>query len=354
MFRGVIKPLGIVLGGILCVHLSVFAAETDTKKSSPPAKKAKAAPKTETNEPKKEETKAAKQETTAAKQEDSSKKVVATVNGENITQKEVDKIFKRFGNQIGEDQIPAVTKQILDGLITQKILLQFIKDNKIEASQAEVDAELNKIREDVKVNPALKDKTLEEVLESHGGSIDDMKKDIIISLSLEKYFGKGLDDQKVKAYFEQNKAAYDGTEVKASHVLIDTRQMKTDAELSQAKEKINKIKAEVDAGKDFAEAAKQYSDCPSKERGGDLGFIKRKGQVVEPFAAKAFELKAGEVSAPIKTNFGYHIIKVTEIKKGTDVNFDDIKADVKQDMMSESASILLLQLKQNAKIDIKV
>ena len=129
--------------------------------------------------------------------------------------------------------------------------------------------------------------------------------------------------------------------------------MKTEAELTQAMEKIKKAKAEVDAGKDFAEVAAQYSDCPSKSKGGDLGFFKRKGQMVEPFAAAAFALKTGQVSDPVKTPFGYHIIKVTEIKKGTDVKFDDIKQNVKQDMLSEKAQDLIAQLRQKAKIDIK-
>lgn len=350
MLRGCVKPLGIILGGILCLHLSAFAAETDVQKPSSPPKKAKAAPKAEAkavaNEPK-------PKEAAPVKKEDDSNKILATVNGENINQKDVNLILTRFGNQISEEQLPAVTKQILDGLITQKLIMQFIRDNKIEPAKATIDAELNKVREEIKSNPSLANQTLEQVLESHGSSIDDLKKDITISLSLEKYLGKDLDDQKLKAHFEQNKAVYDETEVKASHVLVDTRTLKTDEELAQAKDKINKARAEVVAGKDFADIAKQYSDCPSKEKGGDLGFFKRKGQMVEPFAAAAFALKVGQVSDPVKTNFGYHIIKVTEIKQGKDVTFDDIKQNVKQDILQEKAQVLISQLRQKAKIDIK-
>lgn len=352
MLRGCVKPLGIILGGILCLHLSAFAAETDAQKPSSPPKKAKAEVKSEAkavaNEPKQKDATAA-----PVKKEDDSNKILATVNGENINQKDVNLMLSRFGNQISEEQLPAVTKQILDGLITQKLIMQFIKDNKIEPAKATIDTELNKVREEIKSNPSLANQTLEQVLESHGSSIDDLKKDITISLSLEKYLGKELDDQKLKAYFEQNKAAYDETEVKASHVLVDTRTMKTDEELAQAKDKINKAKADVGAGKDFADIAKQYSDCPSKEKGGDLGFFKRKGQMVEPFAAAAFALKIGQISDPIKTNFGYHIIKVTEIKQGKDVKFDDIKQNVKQDILQEKAQVLISQLRQKAKIDIK-
>ena len=376
MLKGFIKPIGVVLGGLLFINLSAFAAETDTKKPSEPAKKAttdtspmkettaskqkETTPAIETAAPQKKATAetAPKKEPSASaatvnKQESDPNKVLATVNGENITQKEVNRILNRFGNQIDKEQIPAVTKQILDGLITQKLIMQFIKQNKVEASQTDIEAEINKVREDVKSNPNLEGKTLEQVLENHGSSIEELKNDITISLSLEKYFSKDIDDKKIKAYFDQNKSAYDGSEVKASHILVDTRQMKTEAELAQAMEKIKKAKAEIDAGKDFAEVASNYSDCPSAKKGGDLGFFKRKGQMVEPFAVAAFALKEGQVSDPLKTNFGYHIIKVTEIKKGSDVNFDDVKNDVKMDMMSENANVLITQLKQKAKIDIK-
>ena len=348
MLKGWYKPLGVVLGGILCIQLSAFAAEKETKKSSEPAKKT-----TETSS-RKEDSVSKEKEAAPAKQEDDSKKVLATVNGENISQKDVNQMLSRYGKQIPEEQIPAVTKQILDGLITQKLIMQFIRDSKIEVSQAEIEKELNKVREEIKSNPGLEGKALEQVLETHGSSIDNLESDIVISLSLEKYLGKDIDDKKIKAYFDENKAAYDGTEIRASHILVDTREMKTDAELAQALEKIKKIKAEVDSGKDFAEVAKQYSDCPSKDKGGDLNFFKRKGQMVEPFAAAAFALKVGQVSDPVKTPFGYHIIKVTEIKNGTAVKFDDVKQNIKQNMMEEKAQVLIRQLLEKAKIDVKV
>ncbi len=359
MLKGCIKPLGIVLGGILCIQVSAFAAETDAKKTSAPAKEVNPAPKTEAKaetpkgEAKAEVKESKPKEAAPVKKEQDPNKVLATVNGENIIQKDVTQVISRFGSQIPEEQIPAVTKQILDGLITQKLLTQFIRENKIEPSKTDIETEINKVREDIKSNPGLAGKTLEQVLESHGSSLDDLKRDITISLCLEKYLGKDLDDKKLKAYYEQNKAAYDGTEVRASHILLDTRKMTTDAELNNALDKTKKIKAEATAGKDFSELAKQYSDCPSKEKGGDLGFFPRKGQMVEPFAAAAFALKVGQLSEPVKTNFGYHIIKVTEIKPGTAVKFDDIKQTVKQDLLQEKAQVLISQIRQKAKIDIK-
>ncbi|HHT9111234.1 MAG TPA: peptidylprolyl isomerase [Candidatus Brocadiaceae bacterium] len=364
MLKGFVKPVGIVLGGILCIHVSVFAAESDTKKAPEPVKKAVEAPTKNAapaSAPAPKPTEAAKETATAKpkevtpapKQEEDPNKVLATVNGENIIQKDVNQIIGRFGSQIPKEQIAVVKKQVLEGVITQKLLTQFVKESKLEPTQADIDTELNKIREEVKANPSLEGKTLEQVLESHGGSIDDLKRDIIIDVALDKYLGKDVDDQKIREQFEKTKAQYnEEAEVRARHVLVDTRKLKTDAELAQALEKIKKAKAEVDAGKDFGEVAKQYSDCPSKERGGDLGFNTRE-QWVKPFADAAFALKVGQVSEPVKTEFGYHIIKVVDKKDAKEGSFDEVKDYVKQDLMKQKAQALIKQLREKAKIDIK-
>ena len=89
------------------------------------------------------------------------------------------------------------------------------------------------------------------------------------------------------------------TEVRASHILVKTE--------SEANELLGQIKA----GQDFAELAKKHSDCPSGSRGGDLGFF-TKGRMVKEFEDAAFGMEPGQVSEPVKTQFGYHLIKVTE------------------------------------------
>lgn len=91
-------------------------------------------------------------------------------------------------------------------------------------------------------------------------------------------------------------------EVKASHILIEEKEPK----------KILQIKEEIESGKlTFEEAAKKYSVCPSKDKGGNLGFFSR-GQMVKPFEEKAFEANVGELIGPVETEFGFHLIKVTE------------------------------------------
>jgi peptidyl-prolyl cis-trans isomerase C len=91
------------------------------------------------------------------------------------------------------------------------------------------------------------------------------------------------------------------TEVRACHILVKTEE--------EARNLLEQIKT----GKDFAELARMHSECPSGKRGGDLGFFTR-GQMVKEFEDAAFTMERGQVSEPVKTQFGYHIIKVTETK----------------------------------------
>jgi peptidyl-prolyl cis-trans isomerase C len=90
-------------------------------------------------------------------------------------------------------------------------------------------------------------------------------------------------------------------EVRASHILVKTEQ------------EANDLLKQIKTGKDFGELAKNCSDCPSKRQGGDLGFFSR-GQMVKEFENAAFSMSKGEVSNPVKTQFGYHLIKVTDTR----------------------------------------
>lgn len=91
------------------------------------------------------------------------------------------------------------------------------------------------------------------------------------------------------------------TEVRASHILVDTEQ------------EANNLREEIVSGKSFADIAAQYSKCPSGAAGGDLGFF-GKGMMVKPFEDAAFSLEVGELSQPVQTQFGWHLIEVTDKK----------------------------------------
>ncbi len=109
-------------------------------------------------------------------------------------------------------------------------------------------------------------------------------------------------DKVLRSYFEANKNFFDGSTVKASHILIKVDSDADQATRDAAKKKIESIKAELAKGGTFADLAKKHSECPSRMAGGDLSYFGRKGMMTEPFAVAAFDLPVNKVSDPLRPN----------------------------------------------------
>jgi len=130
-----------------------------------------------------------------------------------------------------------------------------------------------------------------------------------------------ISDEEAKEYYENNTMFFEtGNQIKASHILVPE------------KEKAEELLKEIKAGADFAEVAKENSTCPSSEKGGDLGFFAA-GQMVPEFEKAAFDLKEGEISDVVETNFGCHIIMTTEIKKSEVMPFEELKDTLKKQLL---------------------
>lgn len=281
-------------------------------------------------------------------------KVIATVNGEKILRKELDTILSRFEQQVDPSVIPSMEMQITDRLIAQGLLRQFVLEKKLTVADEVVDKEIAKMRDNIKNNPATKDKSLEQFLEFQGSNIGELKTAIGMSAALENYVSKNIDDKRLEEYFIKNVSNYNGETTTASHILVDTKNMKTQEEFDKAKAKIDSIKKELDGGADFAELAKKYSDCPTGKSGGDLGPFPRRGAMVDAFANVAFATEVGKISDPVKTEFGYHIIKVTDRTPAKDVSFSEVKGRVKEELVGMEMSNLIKELKEKAKIEVSL
>ncbi|QXM07446.1 peptidylprolyl isomerase [Crassaminicella indica] len=137
-----------------------------------------------------------------------------------------------------------------------------------------------------------------------------------------------VDEAEIKEYYEKNPEQFTtGDSVRAKHILV------------KDEEKAKEILKEIQDGKNFEEAAAEYSECPSKEKGGDLGYF-QKGQMVPEFEKVAFELEVGAMGELVKTQFGYHIIKVEDKKAASTMPFDQVKGQLEQ---------YILRNKQNEK-----
>jgi len=242
-----------------------------------------------------------------------------------------------YGNISKEDLFNEVANSERGKELVQKLVYMQILKGKYEVSDKEVNQRLGEIKEQVGDKEAF---TM--FLQKQGfKDEEELKEHIEQSLYFFKATTEGVEvsDKQIKDYYEQHKDQY--TELRTSHILVDNE--------STAKE----IEKELEKGADFAELAKKQStDQLSAAQGGDLGYLSGRSQEMDPtFLAASLKLKKGEVSEPVKTVYGYHIIKVTEIKE---TPLTEVKDQIKQALMSKEAKpIQEILNKLNKEIEIE-
>ncbi len=276
-------------------------------------------------------------------------KLAAVVNGDKITETELAAAVQSQlqGRQITPEQTAEIRRLILDSLIDARLVAQFLADKKIVADPKEVDT----VIEDIKGQVAGAGLELADILKRQGQTEDSLRSRIAEQFAFRKYADSQITDASVQSYFTAHKEEFDGTEVRASHLLLKVDRDADREAKKAAAAKIAAIRKEIEGGLDFAEAAKKHSDCPSSSEGGDLGFFPRHNRMVEPFAAAAFALAPGSMSEPVETQFGLHLIKVTERKPG-DQGLDDVRDEVKEVIAGDLWEKAAKQQRAAAKIEI--
>jgi foldase protein PrsA len=255
--------------------------------------------------------------------------VVAKVGSKSISKED---LYTTLVDQYGE--------AALDTLIAEKIVELESDKKKITVKDSEIDEELQSMKDSYGGEEAFN-----EALASSGASLDSVKKNVQSFLLTEKLLEDriSISDDQIKEYFEANKDSFVQEEqVEASHILVD------DEKTAQ------EVKKKLDDGGDFAELAKEYStDTSNAESGGELGFF-AKGEMVTEFDEKAFAMKKGEISEPVKTEFGYHIIKVTDKKDAKEAVLADHKEEIKDILFDQALQTEYGTWLQEKKEDYKI
>ena len=290
---------------------------------------------------------------------------IATVNGTVITKNEYDRELARYkeritaqGAKINDSDMPAIKTQVIENIVGMLLMYQDATAKGITADQAAIDNQWKQLKsqypDEQKFQDALKQLNVTE---------ESIKEQIKRGLTLQKFIKENfydkvsITDSEVKAFYDNNPDKFNKPEaIRASHILITVKPDADEAQKKAARAEIEKIQARIKAGEDFAKLAKENSKDPgSKENGGDLGFF-TKGQMVKPFEDAAFALKPGMVSDIVETQFGYHIIKVTDRKAAGKYSLDEIKtklqAFLEEAKVQQDISDYVKALKEKAKIEL--
>jgi peptidyl-prolyl cis-trans isomerase C len=262
--------------------------------------------------------------------------VLARVNGEAVNKAEFDRAITaleaRNGGPVPAEQRDRVVREVLDQIVSYKLLIQESRARKIAVEDTEVDERMKQIQAQFPTEDAFK-----QMLTSRKTTIDQVRADVRQDITVQKLIANAIQDkvtvkpEQVTDFYTKNPDQFKQPErVRASHILITVPKGADAAAKTAARTKAAGILKDVKAGKDFAALAKEHSQDPgSAQNGGDLGFFQT-GQMVGPFNDVAFTLAPGQVSDLVETEFGFHIIKVAEKQTARTVPLDEVRPQVEQ------------------------
>lgn len=279
--------------------------------------------------------------------------VIATVNGKAISQAEYDENLaaykKMVETQYGEGAWDMEISEgktigsyyedgaIMDNMILELVLLDAAEKAGIKITDEELKTQLDTYKKNFQTDDEYK-----KFLESNGMTeqylTDAIKKEYVIN----QYISKEIEslnptDEELQKLFEENKM---GQKVRASHILVNTE------------DEAKKVKERLDKGEVFEDVAKEVSIDPSKENGGDLDFFSYT-DMVKPFSDAAFAMEVGQISGPVQSEFGYHIIKVTDKKVDEAITLESSKEGLVENYKNTKYNELIENLKNSATIEKK-
>ena len=296
--------------------------------------------------------------------------IAATVNGQPITELSVYRGLMRENPK----NWTAARKEILNYLIDNLLVDQYLTQLKVTLEAKEVDDRVTEIKAEVKKSG----KDFDAFLKGLFVSEEDLRRELYSALRWDKFVIQQGTDKVLLEMFEKNKNMFDGSQVKARHILLgelgDSAEKaqqaqariatlrkqiedETAAELAKLPPNTENLAREKERmkilEKVFGTAALKESTCPSKEHGGDLSWFPRAGAMVEPFARAAFALKPYQMSDAVQTEFGFHLILAVDLKAGKDVKFEDAKPFVLEVYGERLREAIIANYKARSKIEIQ-
>jgi peptidyl-prolyl cis-trans isomerase SurA len=273
-------------------------------------------------------------------------RVVASVDGDPITMREVKDFSAQHGQPIDTDDFASsdTAKTAVKALIGEKLLEQEVKkyDDKIDDEQ--VDKYIDKLRQ----AKHMSDAEFQAQLRASGMTNDELRKRVRLDLEKAMMIEQevrdkiNVPDADIKAYYEAHQQDFtiDKERLRLAQILIALPPNATPAQVSAAQKKAATIRARALKGSDFGDLARLYSDDDSKSNGGELGWF-APGDIMDQILAAVKPLKPGEISAPVRTNHGIHIVKLEEHQVPGVLPLNEVKAQIRDQLVDEQSSAQL-------------
>lgn len=272
---------------------------------------------------------------------DSSPAVLATVNGQPITEDDLEFLMLSRG-------IPAVERDkargpLLEMLIDRRLVRQFLQQRKIRVPDDLIDEQVARIRRLIEKNGDDPDAVLNRI----GFNGQRLRDEVGLPLAWQRFLRQVVTDEAVRNYYREHREELDGTRRRARQIFLTVQA----AQGAQAAlDQLAGIRADVTAGKlTFEEAARKFSQAPTASRGGDVGRFPFRGKMPISFTEVAFRHAAGEISQPFQSPFGAHLIQVTEVLPGQ-LSLEDVRPLVISALSNQRWREVIADAKKSAEI----
>jgi len=295
-------------------------------------------------------------------------RIVAVVNQEIITFSEIEKWSRPFQEEIQtedrlerRERIQEVFRKILGRIIDEKLIEQEARRSGIKVTSKEIEGAVEEVKQKNKINQ----EELEKALAAEGLTLEAFKKELERRILRTKFVSSAVKveqkagEKELMEFFQKNVNHYRVNEsYRTAHILFLILPDATPEQIQGIRKKSQKVLERIKEGADFAKMVMEYSeDTSSRKDGGDLGYFK-KGELLPALEKEAMRLQVGEVSGLIRTELGFHILKLLDRKGGEPPPFEEVKEKVQADYYGmeweKALQQFLSKLKEKSVIEIKL
>ncbi len=275
----------------------------------------------------------------------SSDAVLVTVGGSPIAASDLE--FLAISHSVPQEARPAARKRLLGQLIDRRLMRSYLKKQRATPVAAEIDAQVARIHELIRAGGD----EPQAVLTKLGFDDARLRSEVALPLAWQIFVRRVVTNGQLRDFYKKHRQEFDGTEIRASQIFLKVPADADAATLKRADEELRRIRQTIlDKKLIFANAAKEYSAAPSAKRGGDVGFFPYRGKMLIEFSRAAFPLKSGEVSEPVRTRFGLHLLTVTDRRPGQ-LSLEDVRPLVYNALAQQQWTRLVAQQRKQTKIE---
>ena len=259
----------------------------------------------------------------------------------------IDRVIRRLhpASKLTGEQRMQIEASVLEQLVDEALLRSELSRQLVEVADGEIQSGIDRLRGQL----ASRGIPFEAFLAESGRDEQGLREQIRLEVALDKYVRPRMTADTMEAFFEENRREFDGTRLQVSHIVLRPDIVDTDG-IERRVRQAEAIRRDILQGRvTFDDAARRFSAGPSRHNGGDMGWIMRSGPMVEVFTKPVFSLAKGEVSKPLVTPFGVHLVKVTNVEPGR-IGLDVFRSRLEKMLAAKIVRDLLTKARSSTKI----